>query len=202
MMLYPELPTPRSRMIAVDVGMLLVVIAMWIVAGVLHDAVAGLAQPAITVQETARDLTRDLSTPIDIPLVGDLLQVPLGALADGTRQLEMAAAQQVEGVERIARVVWLVAAIPAVLLLLAWLRHRLRWSRAAGAAAQARDAPGGLGVLATRAAVAAPLPAVMAVVGHDPLNLHDPVQRQNLAALELARFGLRPATRPSRAWSQ
>lgn len=196
MLLYPELPTPRARTIALDVAMLLVVIATWLLAGGLHDVVAGLAAPAVTVQQAAEDLGQDLSTPIDVPLVGDLLQVPLDALADGTRQLETAAAQHVEAVERIATVVGVVATIPAFLLLLAWLRHRLRWAAAAGALARARDVPGGQSVLATRAAMGAPLPAVMAVVGTGVLDVHDPVQRHALAALELTRFGLRAGPEP------
>ena len=143
----------------------------------------------------------------DVPLVGDELAAPVGALADAAGAVRGAgqAAQDAVGTLAFVLAVVLVA-LPVGWLLLKWLPWRLGYAREAGAARRLLAGAPDLEILAARAMATAPLPRLAALpAGTGAAWRHgDPAAVRALAALELARLGLRlpggttnPSSRPS-----
>jgi len=199
MPLYAQHPALRVRQGAADLGMLAWLVLWVLVARVVHRAVLVLAEPGRAVEDLAASVAGNMTSAAeaagDVPLVGDELAAPFGALADATGAVRGAgqAAQDAVGTLAFVLAVVLVA-LPVGWLLLKWLPWRLRYAREAGAAR--RLLAGGtpdLEILAARAVATAPLPRLAALPAGTGAawRVGDPAAVRALAALELARLGLR-----------
>lgn len=192
---YAETPTLRRRQIALDVAVGLWVF-VWLRAGTaVHDAVQRLAGPGVELERAGTDLSGGLRGAAErvggVPGLGGSLRSPLDAAAGAGDLLVDAGAAQQEAVGTLALLLAVALAGPPVLLAVAlWLPGRLRWRRDAVAATSLRD---DVDLLALRAATTAPLP-VLAALGPQPVTrwrAGDADAGRSLAALELARLGLR-----------
>jgi hypothetical protein len=193
---YADLPGLRSRQLLLDLVVLAwVVLSAWLGRAV-HQAVQALAAPGRELQEAGDGLVQGFGGAADrvagVPGVGRALRAPLDAGAGAGELLVEAGAAQQDAVGTLALVLGLVVGgLPVLLVLARWLPGRLRWSREATAA---RRLAGDVDLLALRAAVGAPLPA-LARLGPDPVTrwrAGDADAGRSLAALELRRLGLRP----------
>jgi hypothetical protein len=131
-----------------------------------------------------------------LPVVGEQLQDPFGRLAGVGRTLAEAGVAQQEVVRQLA--LWLgvvVAAVPVIALLLAWLPRRVTWMREAGAASRLRLDGADLELFAIRAVANRPLRELHRV-SPDPAGDLRAGEYQALADLELRALGLRAPPRP------
>jgi hypothetical protein len=131
-----------------------------------------------------------------VPVVGGQLQDPFGRLAGVGRTLAEAGVAQQEVVRQLA--LWLgvvVAAVPVIALLLAWLPRRVTWMREAGAASRLRLDGADLELFAIRAVANRPLRELHRV-SPDPAGDLRAGEFQALADLELRALGLRAPPRP------
>jgi hypothetical protein len=193
--LYAETAGLRARQLLGDLAVLAWT-AAWVAAGVaLYRLVEKLAVPGARVERAGGDFAGNVAEIQQkvgrVPVVGDDLQDPFGRLAGVGRTLADAGVTQQEVVHQLA--LWLgvvVAAVPMVALLLAWLPGRVAWAREAGAASRLRRAGADLELFAIRAVANRPLRDLHRVTP-DPAGALRAGEFEALADLELRALGLR-----------
>jgi hypothetical protein len=197
--LYASSPARRTRQVVGDVVVLAwVVLWVWLGA-VVHDVTLALAAPGRGIERSSGDLSARLREAGDtlqgIPLVGDRVRVPLDDAGRAAQRISEAAAAQVVAVEHLA--LWLgvvVAVVPAVLALAAYVPLRWRFVREATAGQRFVDTAADLDLFALRAMARQPLHR-LARVSPDPVaawRTGDGSVVRALAMLELRDAGLPP----------
>jgi hypothetical protein len=197
--LYAETAGLRARQLLGDLAVVAWTVA-WVAAGMaLYRLVEKLAVPGQRVEQAGGDLAGDVAEIQQkvgrLPVVGDELQDPFGRLAGVGRTLADAGMTQQEVVHQLA--LWLavlVAAVPAVALLLAWVPRRVAWAREAGAASRLRLDGADLELFAIRAVANRPLRALHRITP-DPAGALRAGDYRALADLELRALGLRAPPR-------
>ena len=195
MRLYAETAGLRARQLLVDLATLAWTVA-WVWAGVtLYRLVEKLAVPGARLEQAGGGFAGDVAEIQQkvgrVPVVGGELQGPFGRLAGVGQTLADAGATQQQVVHQLA--LWLgvlVAAVPIVALLLAWLPRRVAWAREAGAASRLRLAGADLELFALRAVANRPLRQLHRVTP-DPAGALRAGDYEALADLELRALGLR-----------
>lgn len=198
MKLYADRP---GRLLAQLLGDVLVVIAVYWAVRLgrgAHEKVGALAVPGREAEAAARDLDGKLRSAAndvgDAPLVGDTLGRPFRALAATSRDLAGTAQSYQDSVADVALLTGvMVALVPIVLVLAAWLPRRLAWVVEASAAVRLlRAGPASTELLAVRALARQPL-AHLARLGPGVVTgwrCGDPEAMDTLARLELDELGL------------
>ncbi|CAN5523156.1 MAG: hypothetical protein ACR2MC_01695 [Actinomycetota bacterium] len=208
MKIYAQTPRMRNAQILRDL-LTLSWVGVWVWIGTrVHDLVAALAGPGRAVESAGQDLSRSAdeagSGISDLPVVGDALEGPFGALSGVGRALQGAGAAQQEVIAELA--LWLgtsLAFIPIAFVILRYLPGRLSWIRETTAAHHIRLDADDLELFALRAAVTRPLHELRQV-SKDPAGDLAAGIYQDLARLELTALGLtdeqvRPRAAPTRA---
>ena len=208
MKIYAQTPRMRNAQILRDL-LTLAWVGVWVWVGTrVHDLVAALAGPGKAVESAGQDLSRSAdeagSGISDLPVVGDTLEGPFGALSGVGRALQGAGAAQQEAIAELA--LWLgisLAFIPIAFVVLRYLPGRLSWIREATAAHNIRLDADDLELFALRAAVTRPFHELRQV-SKDPAGDLAAGHYQALARLELTALGLtdeqvRPRAAPTRA---
>jgi hypothetical protein len=198
--LYAETAGLRARQLLGDLAVLAWT-AAWVAAGLaLYRLVEKLAVPGARVEQAGSSFAGDVAEIQQkvgrVPVVGGQLQDPFGRLAGVGRTLAEAGVAQQEVVRQLA--LWLgvvVAAVPVIALLLAWLPRRVTWMREAGAASRLRLDGADLELFAIRAVANRPLRELHRV-SPDPAGDLRAGEFQALADLELRALGLRAPPRP------
>jgi hypothetical protein len=193
--LYAETSGLRARQLLGDLAVVAWT-AAWVWAGVtLYRLVEKLAVPGERLEGAGALLAGDVAEIQQkvgrIPVVGGELQGPFGRLAGVGQTLADAGATQQQVVHQLA--LWLgllVAAVPIVALLLAWLPRRVSWAREAGAASRLRLAGADLELFAFRAVANRSLRQLRRVTP-DPAGALRAGEYEALADLELRALGLR-----------
>ena len=193
--LYAETAGLRARQVLGDLAVVAWT-AAWVWAGVtLYRLVEKLAVPGARLEQAGGGFAGDVAEIQQkvgrLPVVGGELQDPFGRLAGVGRTLADAGATQQQIVHQLA--LWLgvlVAAVPIVALLLAWLPGRAAWAREAGAASRLRLAGADLELFALRAVANRPLRQLHRV-SPDPAGALRAGDYEALADLELRALGLR-----------
>jgi hypothetical protein len=198
MQLYAQSPVLRTRQLAADAGMLAWLVLWIVVARVVHRAVLVLAEPGKAVEGLGRSVAGNMDSAADaadrVPVVGDELAKPFGALADAGSSVSGAGQSAQDAVGTLATVLAVVLVVlPVGWLLLRWLPSRLRYAREAGAAARLLAGTPELEILAARALATAPLPRLAALPAGTGAawRVGDPAAVRALAGLEVQRLGLR-----------
>ncbi|RZU31615.1 hypothetical protein [Blastococcus saxobsidens] len=198
MRFYAEHPALRGRQVAADAGVLLWTVLWVLVARIVHGAVLVLAEPGRAVEDLGRSVQGSMgsaaSAAEDVPVVGDDLAAPFEALAGAGGSVTGAGRSAQEAVDTLALVLAVVLVLlPVGWLLSRWLPWRLRYALEAGAVRQLLAARADLDVLAARALATAPLPRLATLPDGTGAAWRrgDPSAVRALAALELARLGLR-----------
>jgi hypothetical protein len=197
--LYAETAGLRARQLLGD----LAVVAwttLWVWAGLtLYRLVGKLAVPGARLEQAGGGFAGDVAEIQQkvgrIPVVGNELQGPFGRLAGVGQTLADAGATQQAAVHQLA--LWLgvvVAAVPIVALLLAWLPRRVTWVREAGAASRLRLDGADLELFAIRAVANRSLRELHRV-SPDPAGALRAGEFAALADLELRALGLRAGPR-------
>ena len=199
MPLYAPSPALRGRQLAADVGLLAWLVLWVLVARTVHGAVLVLAEPGRAVEDLGASVAGSMSSAAeaaeDVPVVGDELAAPFDALGSAGGSVGGAGQAAQDAVGTLATVLAVVLVVlPVGWALLRWLPWRLGWVRDAGVAA--RLAAADPDVLAARALATAPLPRLAALPPGtaDAWRAGDPAATRALAAVELARLGLRADT--------
>ena len=195
MKLYAETAGLRARQVLGDLAVVAWT-AAWVWAGVtLYRLVDKLAVPGARLEQAGGGFAGDVAEIQQkvgrVPVVGGELQGPFGRLAGVGQTLADAGATQQQVVHQLA--LWLgvlVAAVPIVALLLAWLPRRVAWAREAGAASRLRLAGADLELFALRAVANRPLRQLHRVTP-DPAGALRTGDYEALADLELRALGLR-----------
>ncbi|NEK85837.1 hypothetical protein GCU60_08690 [Blastococcus saxobsidens] len=202
MRFYAEQPALRSRQLAADAGVLLWTVFWVLVARVVHGAVLVLAEPGRAVEDLGRSVAGSMGSAAeaaeDVPVVGDELAAPFEALAGAGGSVGGAGRSAQDAVDTLALVLAVVLVLlPVGWLVSRWLPWRLRYAREAGAAQGMLTTPGDLEILAARALATAPLPELATLPDGTGAAWRrgDPTAVRALAAVELARLGLRPPPR-------
>jgi len=198
--LYAETSGLRARQVLGDLAVVAWT-AAWVWAGVtLYRLVEKLAVPGARLEQAGGGFAGDVAEIQQkvgrVPVVGNELQGPFGRLAGVGQTLADAGATQQQVVHQLA--LWLgvlVAAVPIVTLLLAWLPRRVSWAREAGAASRLRLAGADLELFALRAVANRPLRQLHRVTP-DPAGALRAGEYEALADLELRALGLRVGSRP------
>jgi hypothetical protein len=193
--LYAETAGLRARQLLGDLAVVAWT-AAWVWAGVtLYRLVDKLAVPGARLEPAGGGFAGDVAEIQQkvgrVPVVGGELQGPFGRLAGVGQTLADAGATQQQVVHQLA--LWLgvlVAAVPIVALLLAWLPRRVAWAREAGAASRLRLAGADLELFALRAVANRPLRQLHRVTP-DPAGSLRAGDYEALADLELRALGLR-----------
>jgi hypothetical protein len=193
--LYAETAGLRARQVLGDLAVVAWT-AAWVWAGVtLYRLVDKLAVPGARLEQAGGGFAGDVAEIQQkvgrVPVVGGELQGPFGRLAGVGQTLADAGATQQQVVHQLA--LWLgvlVAAVPIVALLLAWLPRRVAWAREAGAASRLRLAGADLELFALRAVANRPLRQLHRVTP-DPAGALRGGDYEALADLELRALGLR-----------
>ena len=199
MVFYAHSPARRARQVATDVLVLLWVYAAVRAGQAVHEATLRLAAPGRALEQAGRDVGGNLHSAAEqlskLPFVGSDVRGPLDRAATSTQTLISAGQELQTSVGRLAVLLGvLVAAIPILLVLLAWLPPRLRFARRAGAAQRFVDDGADLDLFALRAMANQPM-HVLARVSDDPAGAWrrgEPTVVRALAVLELRSVGLRP----------
>jgi hypothetical protein len=204
MKLYAE-STPRfAAQLALDV-LVVAWIVLWVWVGrTVHDGTLELADPGHRISASATDLAASMSDAgrylEDVPLVGGGISAPFDQASEASAALAAAGRAEVRAVEDLA--LWLglsIALVPILVVVGRYLPARWRFVRDATAAQRYVDGPADVELFALRAMAHQPL-HVLGRVTDDPVAAWrdgDRVVIERLAALELARHGLRPP--PDRA---
>jgi hypothetical protein len=202
MRLYAQNPALRLRQLAADVGLLVWIVGWVLAARAVHGAVLLLAEPGQAVEDLGRSVGGSMESAAgvaeDVPLVGDELAAPFGALADASGSVRGAGQSAQDAVDTLATILAVaLVVLPVGWLLLRWLPWRMRWLREATAAQRvltgSRAGGPDLELLAARAMATAPLPRLAALPSGTGAawRAGDPAAVRALAALELDRLGLR-----------
>jgi hypothetical protein len=195
---YAERPAVRLQQVLADVGMLVWLVVWLLVARTVHAAVLVLAEPGRAVENLGRSVAGDMNSAADaaqhVPLVGDELAKPFGALSDAGGSVSGAGQSAQHAVGTLATVLAVVLVVlPVGWLLMRWLPWRLRYAREAGAARRLLAGTPDLEILAARALATAPLPQLAALPDDTGAGWRagDPRAVRALAGVELDRLGLR-----------
>jgi hypothetical protein len=194
-MIYAELPSVRARQLILDAAAVVWVV-LWIGVGRrLDQLIERLAGPGRNLEEAGRSLSgqagglgKDVGS---LPVIGHALRAPFAAVSAGGQSLQDAGAAQQHAVHTLA--VWLgvlVAVLPILWLAVRYLPGRRRWVREATAASRIRAASSTPDLFALRALAHQPL-SQLRRVSPDPMAAYREGDVEALAALELARLGLR-----------
>lgn len=199
MKLYAEVPGRRIGQIVSDLLLAVAVFALVRLGFGVRDLVSQLAGPGVALEGAGRDLERAAEQTgervAELPLVGEPLSGPFEAVAGSGRALAEAGVQQQEVVATVALALGvLLAALPILALLIAYLPGRIRWMTAASAGARLRGEGADLSLFAFRALAHQPLEALRRV-SRDPWADFAEGNLEPLAALELHQLGLRPTPR-------
>jgi hypothetical protein len=190
---YAERPALRTRQLTADL-LLLAWAALWVLlARAVHAAVLVLAEPGVALASLGRSIGDTMGDAAgvaqDVPLVGDELSAPFGALGDSAAGVTGAGQGVQDAVHTLA---WVLAAalmvVPVGWALVRWAGWRLGW------ASQARAAAGlDVELLAARAVATAPLPDLARLPAGTGAawRAGDRRATRALAELELRRLGLR-----------
>jgi hypothetical protein len=197
--LYAETAGLRARQLVGDLAVVAWA-ALWVWAGLtLYRLVEKLAVPGARLEQAGGGFAGDVAEIQQrvgrIPVVGNELQGPFGRLAGVGQTLADAGATQQAAVHQLA--LWLgvvVAAVPIVALLLAWLPRRVAWAREAGAASRLRLDGADLELFAIRAVANRSLRELHRVTP-DPAGALRAGEFSALADLELRALGLRAEPR-------
>jgi hypothetical protein len=179
-------------------------VALWVRLGeVVHDVTLALAAPGRGIERSAADLSarlRDVGGALGgLPLVGDGVRGPLDDAGRAAQRISDAGAAQVAAVQHLA--LWLgvvVAVVPAVLALAAYLPMRWRFVREATAGQRFVDSAADLDLFALRAMAHQPMHR-LARVSPDPVAAWRSGDQQvirAIALLELRDAGLTPPADP------
>jgi hypothetical protein len=198
MQFYAQSPVLRTRQLAADAGMLAWLVLWILIARVVHRAVLVLAEPGRAVEGLGRSVAGNMNSAADaadrVPVVGDDLSKPFGALADAGDSVTGAGQSAQDAVGTLATVLAIVLVVlPVGWLLLRWLPGRVRYAQEAGAAARLLSGTPDLELLAARALATAPLPGLAALPAGTGAawRAGDPAAVRALAGLEVRRLGLR-----------
>ncbi|RFA22813.1 hypothetical protein [Subtercola boreus] len=195
---YSDYPLVRAWQIVADIVALAAIaafISLGIAAGSLVASLAALGQQiqeaGTGFADTMADAARTLG---DVPLIGATASSSFQSASTAGEQLAAAGQQQQDLVGNAAVIVGLVVAgLPVLLILLVWLRPRLRFARHAASVRSLSATAAGLDLLALRA-LAGQKSAVVLAVGPDPVagwRAGDPLVVRILADLELRSAGVR-----------
>jgi hypothetical protein len=198
MRLYAQRPDLRLRQALGDTGVVAWIVLWVLIARVVHRAVLLLAEPGEAVSDLGGSVARNMASAAEtadrVPVAGDALAKPFQALGDAGDSVSGAGqdAQQAVGTLAFWLAVVLVV-LPVGWLLVRWLPGRWRYAREASAAAQLLHGTPDLELLAVRALATAPLPRLVALPDGTGAAWRegDPAAVRALAAIELARLGLR-----------
>ena len=106
MRLYAENPALRLRQIAADVGLLVWIVGWVLAARAVHNAVLLLAGPGQAVEDLGRSVGGSMDSAAgvaeDVPLVGDELSAPFGALAKASGSARGAGQSAQDAVDTLA----------------------------------------------------------------------------------------------------
>lgn len=198
MKLYSELTPQRSRQVLADVIGILVLALGIVVAVTVRNTIAAFDAIGKDVQSSGEGLAATMSDVGEnlsaTPLIGGSISVPFDAASGAATTLAQAGENWQSGVYTLAAIAgWTVAAIVLVILILAWVRPRIRGAVRRGAVARLTRSPGAVELLAFRALVERPGHEVLAL---DPAVVErwrhgDPAVTRQLATLELNAAGLR-----------
>lgn len=196
--LYSALPAQRSRQIVADL-LAIVAIGLSVAAGIALGALIGtLAELGRSIESAGSGFQNTMSdaaaTLGGIPLIGVGASSPFSSASSAGQTLADAGRQQQQLVGNTALLAGiLVAALPIALVLVVWLRPRLRFVRRARLATRLSTTVAGTELLALRALVGQ-RPEALADVSSDPVagwRRGDPATIQSLARLELRSSGVR-----------
>lgn len=194
---YSASPRARTLQIALDLLAVVVLVAGFLLARALHDAIAtlrsagaGLVTSGSGLSTTMRGIGRQLG---GVPLIGGGIRAPFDAAGAAGTTLADAGTNWQVGVERIAQAAGATVLVLVLLLLaLGWLRPRLAGALRRGLLARLARADGANDLLALRALLAHPREAL--AVAPDAVAAWrngDPEVTRRLAALELRSAGVR-----------
>ena len=201
MTLYAQTPWRRARQI---IGDLVVAgwVILWVRAGLwVHDVVGQLAAPGRTLEHAGSSLSESLASAGDtvarVPLVGDDARAPFSAAGGAADSIARAGVEVQQGATQLALLLAImIAAVPILLVVAAWLHARIGFVSRARAARRILDSAADLDLFALRALATQPVRA-LAGVSDDPANAWrrgDPDVLRALASLELRSLGLRAPT--------
>ncbi|MDN5857068.1 MAG: hypothetical protein L0H84_00455 [Pseudonocardia sp.] len=196
MRIYAERPVRIVRQVVADglaIGWVVVVVMAALFARALILRLQGpataLAEAGATIAGVFDGAAR---TAGNVPFVGDDLSSALGSGTGAGERIAAAGREQVETIASLATGTTVVLIVIGLLpVLLGWLPLRIRYARAASAAVAVRDLDDDL--LALRAMTRLPVRRLLRVAP-DPAaawRSGDTAAIRGLAALELARLGLR-----------
>ncbi|WP_028934399.1 hypothetical protein [Pseudonocardia spinosispora] len=198
---YAEIASVRGRQLMLD-GLVVVWLLVFLLLAVhANDLVSALRTPTTALINTGANIAamfaEGAAAAAQLPFFGSALSAALQQGQAAGEALRGVGQQQDDAVSALATgtalLVMLIGLLPPLLL---WLPSRLRYAKAAGAAALAREDAHALDLLALRALTTLP-PAELRIVGDHPANAWrtgDPEALRQLAALELRRLGLHPPT--------
>jgi hypothetical protein len=196
MELYAQDRKLRTRQIASD-ALVVLWVAGWALLGrALHRLVSRLGGAGRFLEDAGQDFARSAGGTgervDDLPVLGNRLASPFGAVADGGSAVARAGVAQQDAVSTLAMVLaLLVALLPIAWLLARYLPGRIRWTRDA-TAARALLADGDHRLFALRALAHQPLDRLRRIAP-DPAASYergDPDVVAALADLELGPLGL------------
>lgn len=198
MRIYAASPGRLTRQLVADVLFVAWLVAWVMIAGAVHGAVSGLAEPGVRAERAATGLAGGLDEAGGflgrVPLVGDGVAAPFEQAAGAAEELAAAGRAQADAVEQVAG--WarlVVAALPILIVAGFYLPSRVRFARRATAGQRFIDATPDLDLFALRALANQPM-HVLARVSDDPAGAwrrRDPQVCHQLAELELRDCGLR-----------
>ena len=196
---YARTPWRRAAQVVGDLLLLAWCWGCYRVASAVEAAVRRLAEPGRQLDAGASDVASGLreagDRASDVPLLGDDLSSPFGSAGDAADAIAAAGQRQVEVVDQLASLLFLVVlAVPVLVAVVAWVPRRVRFAVRAGAAQRFVDADADLRLFALRAMANQPMHR-LARISADPVTAWHRGDRDvvhALAALELADSGLRP----------
>jgi len=196
--LYSEVPRQRTRQIASDVVVVLLVLFFVWVGTVVHDTVASLGVLATGVKEAGQTVEGGFTSVADavsqVPVVGEAIGNAIAGAGDGTGgNLAELGQSGEDAVNRVATILGAVTAILPILVLLAVVVPRriraLRRMSAASAVAFDLHEPERRRLLAMRAAFGLPYDQLLRYT-RDPLGDLAEGRHDALVAAALADVGL------------
>jgi hypothetical protein len=200
-LLYADLPARRLRQVLADVcGLAWCVLAV-LVAQAVHAAISSLAGPGRQLERSGQGLADGLTSAAErmsgVPLVGDDTSAPVQRAADAAQGVADAGRATQDVVAQVATATAVVLVLGAVLVAaLVWLLPRAIWVRRAAQTRAVAGRPDGVDLLALQALATGPVGRVHTLGDGvvDGWRRGDPATVERLAAVQLARLGLGPAT--------